>query len=400
MSYSPRISSKVNSASISDFSYFRRMTKTNLYFLLLVTFLFSCVEQQAPEPMFEKEPFGEIDLYPVDLYTLGFEGKLIAQVTNYGGIVTSLKVPDKDGNMEDIVLGFDDIYGYMRDNPFFGALVGRYGNRIAGGKFTLDGEEYTLAQNNGPNSLHGGIKGFDKVVWSVTDTFQEPGRVGLVMKYVSLNGEEGFPGTLDCEVTYTFTPTDFRIQYKATTDQKTIVNLTQHSYFNLSGDLTSTHLDHVLKMDADQYLPVDSTLIPTGELRDVSGTPFDFTAAKPIGQDINADNEQIAVGGGYDHCWVLNGEMGELRSFAEVHHPGSGRTMEVLTTEPGVQFYTGNFLDGVTGKGDEVYPRRSGFCLETQHYPDSPNQPDFPSVVLEPDQTYSTETIYRFGVKQ
>jgi len=337
---------------------------------------------------------------PVDLFTLVNENGVEMKVTNYGGIITELKVPDKNGEPGDVVLGFDNLEDYIESNPFFGALVGRYGNRIAEGKFTLDGQEYTLVQNNGPNHLHGGTKGFDKKVWKAEPAETEEGPQ-LKLSYLSEHMEEGYPGNLDVEVTYTLTNDDaVRIDYKATTDQKTIVNLTNHSYFNLSNEPGSKILDHEVMLNAEQFVPVDETLIPTGELQDVEGTPMDFTEPTAIGTRIDTDHEQTQFGKGYDHTWVINGTPGELRLGATVYEPNSGRFMEMLTTEPGVQFYTGNFLDGKhTGKGETVYGHRTGFCLETQHYPDSPNQPNFPSVELNPGETYETTTVYKFSVQ-
>lgn len=335
----------------------------------------------------------------VDLFTLVNDNGIEMKVTNYGGIITELKVPDKNGEMGDVVLGYDNLDDYIESNPYFGALVGRYGNRIAKGKFTLDGQEYSLVQNNGVNHLHGGTVGFDKVVWKA-DTAKTSEGPQLKLTYTSADMEEGYPGKLDVEVTYTLTNDDaVRIDYKATTDKKTIVNLTNHSYFNLSNNPDSLILDHELMLNADQYLPIDETFIPTGEPESVEGTPMDFTESTVIGARIEDDHQQIENGLGYDHCWVINGEPGTLRQAATVYEPGSGRVMEVLTTEPGVQFYTGNFLSGSIGKGGAVYARRTGLCLETEHFPDSPNQPDYPSVVLNPGETYQTTTVYKFSVR-
>lgn len=348
-----------------------------------------------PKENFGTGPNGET----VDIYTLTNQEGMEAKITNYGGIVTSLKVKDVEGNFDDVVLGFDNLQAYVDNNPFFGALVGRYGNRIAKGKFTLDGTTYELDTNNMGNHLHGGLKGFDKVVWSAQPQESEDGQQ-LVLTYTSPDGDQGYPGTLETKVTYTLTDDNIlRIEYEATTDKKTVVNLTNHSYFNLSGDPTQTVLEHEVMINAEQFVPVDETLIPTGELASVEGTPFDFTELKPIGQQINEDsNDQIKWGKGYDHCWVLDKEGMGLA--ARVHEPTSGRVMEVYTTEPGVQFYTGNFLDGaVTGKEGIAYAQRSAFCLETEHFPDSPNQPDFPSVELAPGETYSTTTEYRFSTE-
>jgi aldose 1-epimerase len=337
---------------------------------------------------------------PVDLFTLVNDNGVEMKVINYGGIITELKVPDKNGKFEDVVLGFDNLEGYVKSSPYFGALVGRYGNRIAKGKFTLDGEEYSLVQNNMGNHLHGGTKGFDKVVWKAepSETTEGP---QLKLSYLSPDMEEGYPGNLQVEVIYTLTNDDaIRIDYKATTDKKTVINLTNHSYFNLTGNPDTTILTHELMLNADQFVPVDETLIPTGELAPVEGTPMDFTEPTAIGARIGEDYEQLKLGLGYDHCWVVNGEAGTLRQAATVYEPNSGRFMEVLTTEPAVQFYSGNFLDGsFAGKGGVVYQQRSGLCLETEHYPDSPNQPDFPSAELNPGDTYQTTTVYKFSVR-
>lgn len=353
-----------------------------------------------------KTSFGELDDgTPVALYTLTNKNGVEVKITNYGGIVISLKVPDKEGNIEDVVLGFDSLAGYrsdvyLQEGPYFGALIGRYGNRIAEGRFTLDGQEYELATNNGPNHLHGGLKGFDNVVWEAEE-FKNENEVGVKLHYQSQDMEEGYPGKLDVNVTYTLTDDDeLNIEYMATTDKKTVVNLTNHSYFNLTGNAKRDILGHKVMINADAFVPVDETLIPTGELRSVEGTPFDFTEPVAVGQRIEADNEQLIYGKGYDHCWVLNGDAGEMKLAATVYEPNSGRFMEVFTTEPGIQFYSGNFLNGnLTGKGGVTYQQRFGLCLETEHFPDSPNQPDFPSVVLDPNETYRTKTTYKFAAK-
>lgn len=353
------------------------------------------ISNPIPKESFGTGPNGEA----VDIYTLTNQDGMEAKITNYGGIVTSLKVKDADGNLDDVVLGFDNLQAYVDNNPYFGALVGRYGNRIAKGKFTIDGTTYELDTNNMGNHLHGGLKGFDKVVWTAEPQQSEDGQQ-LVLTYTSPDGDQGYPGKLETKVTYTLTDDNvLRIEYEATTDKKTVVNLTNHSYFNLTGDPTQTVLNHEVMINADQFVPVDETLIPTGELAAVEGTPFDFTELKPIGQQINEDsNEQIKYGLGYDHCWVLDKEGMGLA--ARVHEPNTGRVMEVYTTEPGVQFYTGNFLNGsVTGKEGIAYAKRTAFCLETEHFPDSPNQPDFPSVELAPGETYSTTTEYRFSTE-
>ena len=337
----------------------------------------------------------------VEQYTLRNEEGMEVKIITYGGRITSLKAPDRNGEYEDVVLGFDSLEDYTNDNPFFGALIGRFGNRIAEGKFSLEGEEYTLAQNDGENHLHGGERGFDKVVWKADEEQSDSNTLRLT--YVSEDMEEGYPGKLEILVTYTLNDDNsLDVEYEATTDETTIVNLTQHAYFNLSGDFSEKILDHVVEINADEYLPVDGALIPTGEFREVEGTPFDFTEPTLIGERIDEENEQLLRGLGYDHCWVLNEQDSGMRFAASALHPESGRFMEVFTNEPGMQFYTGNFLDGtlpVQG-GEGTYAQRSGFCFETQHYPDSPNQDGFPSVVLEPGETYSSKTSFKFSVKQ
>ncbi|TGE23620.1 galactose mutarotase [Hymenobacter metallicola] len=336
----------------------------------------------------------------VQLYTLTNAHGLQATISTYGGIVTSLRVPDKAGQLGDIVLGFDNVSGYQspeyqKAGPYFGALIGRYGNRIQGGQFRLEGQTYTLAKNNGPNHLHGGLQGFDKVIWQAQPGTSAEGQT-LRLTYTSKDGEEGYPGQLAVTVVYTLTNDDaLKIDYSATTDKATPVNLTNHSYFNLSLGQSKDVLKHEVKLFADRYTVVDETLIPTGELRPVKGTPFDFTTVHTIGERI------AQVPGGYDHNWVLNaGTGGGQHPAASVYDPASGRTLEVFTTEPGVQFYTGNFLDGtLTGKGGTKYGKHAGFCLETQHFPDSPNQPKFPSTTLQPGQTLKSTTTYKFGVR-
>ncbi|MGH8501464.1 MAG: aldose epimerase family protein [Gammaproteobacteria bacterium] len=353
------------------------------------------------EANIKKQAFGKTaDGAPVELYTLTNRQGAEARIMTYGGIVVSLKVPGRDGKLGDVVLGYDHLAGYLRDNPYFGALVGRYGNRIANGRFTLDGRTYRLATNNGENHLHGGIKGFDKVVWKAQEISRGDG-VALQLSYLSPDGEEGYPGNLHATVVYTLTDDNaLRIDYSGTTDKPTIVNLTQHSYFNLAGAGQGDILGHELMLDANRFTPVDEGLIPTGELRSVEGTPMDFTTSTPIGARIDQKNRQLEFGLGYDHNWVLNNSGGKLSLAARVFEPGSGRVMEVFTTEPGIQFYSGNFLDGsITGKGGKVYRHRYGFCLEAQHFPDSPNKPDFPSTVLAPGEEYKQTTVYRFSVK-
>lgn len=356
--------------------------------------------EQGNDPI-QKTIFGEMpDGTKVEKYTLKNTKGMEIDVITYGGIITRWTAPDKEGNYEDIVLGFDDLQQYLDSNPYFGALIGRYGNRIAKGKFTLDGETYTLVTNDGENHLHGGEKGFDKVVWQAKAESTEEG-ASLELTYTSADGEEGYPGKLEVKVTYILTEdNELDVRYEATTDKPTIVNLTQHSYFNLSGDFTQSVLDHELFLDADAYLPVDSGLIPTGEFRDVSGTPFDFKQPKLMGKEINAEDEQLKLGKGYDHCWVLNQEDGNYGLAASAYHPKTGRLLEVYTDEPGIQFYSGNFLDGtLPAQKGGTYGQRAGFCLETQHYPDSPNQENFPSVRLDPGETYSSRTLFKLSTK-
>ena len=335
----------------------------------------------------------------VQLFTLTNANGVKATITNYGGTLTSLLVPDKNGKMGDVILGFDNVSGYQspefkKAGPYFGALIGRYGNRIKAGKFTLESKEYSLAKNNGPNSLHGGLKGYDKVVWQAEPAAAADGQ-SLKLSYVSKDGEEGYPGTLTVAVVYTLTADNaLKIDYTATSDKATVVNLTNHAYFNLNHGAGKDILGHEVTLPADRYTVVDATLIPTGELRPVKGTPFDFTAPHAIGERI------AQVPGGYDHNWVLNTATGQ-HAAATVYEPVSGRTLEVTTDEPGIQFYTGNFLDGtLKGKGGTVYGKHAGFCLETQHFPDSPNQPKFPSTVLKPGETFHSVSTYKFGVRK
>jgi aldose 1-epimerase len=329
---------------------------------------------------------------PVRIYALTNQHGVEARITNYGGRVVSLRVPDKKGAMGDVVLGFDSIEGYLNENPYFGALIGRYANRIGHAQFTLNGVLYKVPKNDGDNSLHGGTRGFDKVVW----TAREMKDGGLELTYVSKDGEEGYPG--NCKVTVIYHLTDgneLKIEYAASTDKDTVVNLTNHSYFNLKGG--GDILSHLLTLHAETYTPVDGGLIPTGELKPVVGTPFDFRKATAIGARIEQNDEQLKLGKGYDHNWVLNKKGAELSLAARVEEPETGRVMEVWTTQPGIQFYTGNFLDGtIKGKGGKVYARRSALCLETQHFPDSPNKPKFPSVVLKPGMELKSTTVYKF----
>ncbi len=343
-----------------------------------------------------KQEFGKTpDGTAVQIYTLSNKNGFEARVMTYGGIVVSLKTPDRNGKLGDVTLGYDTLDGYVANNPYFGAIVGRYGNRIAKGRFKLDGVEYKLAQNNGENALHGGLKGFDKKVWKVKDA----GPQFVELGYRSADGEEGYPGNLDVTVRYTVGDNnELRIDYTATTDKNTVVNLTNHTYFNLAGE--GAILKHELTIPADKFTPVDKGLIPTGQLQDVTGTPFDFRKATAIGARIDADDEQIRLGGGYDHNFVINRTKAGMATAAIAYDPQSGRVLEVQTTEPGVQFYTGNFLDGtIHGKGGQVYPRRGAFCLETQHFPDSPNQPQFPTTELKPGQTYRSTTSWTFAAR-
>lgn len=339
------------------------------------------------------EIFGQMpDGTQIDLFTLTNPNGIRARIMTYGATLVSLETPDRDGNLTDIMLGFDTLEGYLTDHPYFGVIVGRYANRIGKGKFTLDGVEYTLATNNGENHLHGGIKGFDKVVWKLEEIKAGGDEAFVTLSYVSKDGEEGYPGNLSCRVTYTLTKDDeLKISYEAETDKTTIINLTNHAYWNLAGQGTGDILGHELMLNADKYTPVDEGLIPTGEIKAVKDTPMDFTEPMTIGSRIDQ------VTGGYDHNYVLNSGGGSMALAARVYEPTTGRVLEIQTLQPGIQFYSGNFLDGsITGKSAKVYNKHYGFCLETQHYPDSPNKLDFPSVVLKPGQKYSTETIHKF----
>jgi aldose 1-epimerase len=342
------------------------------------------------------------DFDSIKLYTLKNESGMTVRVTNYGAIITSIIVPDRNGKQADVALGYDRVEDYINavDKPYFGAVVGRYGNRIAKGEFTLDGEAYSLLQNNGENHLHGGAIGFDKVVWAVDEYVEGK---SLTLSYLAKDKEEGYPGNLELIIVYTLADDNsLVVDYHATTDKATPINVTQHTYFNLKGEGQGTILDHKLMLNAKTFTPVDESLIPTGEMPAVAGTPFDFTTAKAIGRDIDQQNEQLVFGLGYDHNWILNkdGKEGELSLAAQVHEPSSGRVMEIYTTEPGIQFYCGNFLDGrLKGKSGKPYVHRGGFCLETQHFPDSPNQPNFPSTILKPGETYESKTVFKFSAK-
>lgn len=346
----------------------------------------------------EKRSFGKTeDGRNADLYILTNEKGMQAAITNFGATLVSLRVPDRNGKMGDVVTGYDDVQGYAAGKYFFGGTIGRYANRIAGAQFKLGGATYKLAANDGPNALHGGPSGFNKVMWEAKDV-SKSGSPAVQFSYISKDGEEGYPGNLTAKVTYTLTPNnELRIDYSATTDKDTVVNLTNHAYFNLAG--TGDILGHKLVIHSSQITPVDKTLIPTGEMMAVKGTPFDFNIETAIGARIAQDNEQLKLGGGYDHNWVLNNTTGKLASAVQVYEPTTGRVMELSTTEPGIQFYSGNFLDGVKGKGGAVYAYRSAFCLEPQHFPDSPNKPAFPSVVLKPGAEYRSATIYKFSIR-
>ena len=344
-----------------------------------------------------QQPYGAVRPgAPADLFTLTNDHGVTMTVTNYGGIIATLHTPDRHGQPGDIVLGYDRLEDYVERNPFFGCLAGRFANRIAGAKFTLKGKTYTLAQNNGNNHLHGGKVGFDKVLWG-TEPFSAPNAVGLQLTYRSEDGEEGYPGNLDVTVTYTLdNENGLTLDYRAKTDRTTVLNLTNHTYFNLAGQ--GSVLDHTMMLNADTFTPVDHTLIPTGEFCPVAGTLFDFRTPHRIGDRIGQDDEQLKYGGGYDVNWVVNGEG--LRPAARVTEPTSGRVLEVHTTQPGIQFYSGNMLPAtLTGKGGRVYHRRDGLCLETQHFPDSPNQPNFPSAVLEPGESYHEVTVFKFSAE-
>ncbi len=347
-----------------------------------------------------KVPFGKTkDGKPVDLYVLSIDRGMTVKIMTYGATITELWAPDKEGNLSDVTLGFDSLKGYEgKGNPFFGCVVGRYANRIARGRFTLDGKAYKLATNNAPNHLHGGNKGFDKAVWEWVGQKRGPRSVSLTFHHVSPDGDEGYPGKLQAKVTYTLTDrNELRLDYQATTDKPTVVNLTNHAYFNLAGHDKGDILDEVLTLEASKYTPADATLIPTGKVEPVKGTPFDFTKPMKIGSRIDKLEGEPR---GYDVNYVIDGKSGTLRRAAVVREPKSGRVMEMETTEPGVQFYTGNFLDGtVKGKNGAVYKKHAGFCLEAQRYPDTPNKKDFPSAVLRPGQKYTQTTLYRFSAK-
>ncbi len=334
----------------------------------------------------------------IAIHKLVNENGISIDFQNLGGIISSIKTPDRNGKLSDIILGFEAPNQYLEEHPYFGAIVGRFANRIAHGKFTLEGKEYSLAQNNGTNHLHGGLSGFDKVFWEVEPLENEN---GIQISYTSKDGEEGYPGNLSITVDYVLTDDNtLKVKYQAHTDKTTVINLTQHSYFNLSGDFSNQILDHELLLNADQYLPLDDTQIPLGNYQSVVGTPFDFSTPKTIGKDIGAKDRQLKIGNGYDHCWVINNPNNEIVKAAQVFHPDSGRTMDVYTDQPGMQLYTANFLDNtLPSKTGGTYGPRSGFCLETQHFPNAPNEPIFPTTILKPGDMFASETWFQFSVK-
>ena len=380
------------------------MKKTkSLVVLFLVISLISCnkICKKMPTLSIHKTQFGKtIDGYNVNQYILSNKKGMEISILSYGGIITSWTAADKNGDYKDIVLGYKTLAEYEAEKAYFGALIGRYSNRIAGGKFELNDKEYKVAKNNGVNHLHGGLKGFDKVVWDAK-TIVNDSAVALELSYLSKDMEEGYPGNLATKVTYNLNNEDeLIIKYEATTDKPTIVNLTQHSYFNLTGDFTEDVLNHELLINSDYFLPVDNTLIPTGEIRHVNKTPFDFRKPKAIGKNINNKNTQIKLGMGYDHCWVLNDQNKGLRFVASAYEPVSGRLLRVYSDKPGIQFYSGNFLGGtLPDKSNGINQHRTGFCLETQYYPDSPNQENFPSVKLNPGDKYESKTVFSFSVE-
>ena len=373
---------------------------------VILALLLGCTQKNnktntMPLVTIEKKQFGTTkEGQNVDQYLLKNKSGMQISIITYGGIITSWTAADKNGDYKDIVLGYNTLEKYEAETPYFGALIGRYGNRIAKGRFSLNDTTYTLAVNNGVNHLHGGLKGFDKVVWQA-ETMSSATESSLVLKYLSKDMEEGYPGNLATTVTYTLNDNDeLGVKYEASTDKTTIVNLTQHSYFNLTADFNQTVLDHELTINADAFIPVDESLIPLGNLSKVSQTPFDFRASKRIGQHIDEENTQLINGLGYDHCWALNDQDKGMRFAASAYEPVSGRLLEVFTDEPGIQFYSGNFLDGsLPSKSGGVYEQRTGFCLETQHYPDTPNQKNFPSVVLHPNEKYESQTTFKLSVK-
>ncbi len=372
----------------------------NIFSVLALIFLFSCAKQPSLPSLVDEAAFkSELDGKTVELFTLKNDNGIVAQITNYGGRIINLWTPDRNGDFADIVVGYETLTEYLNSNEiYYGTLIGRYGNRIAKGQFILNDSVYSLATNNGANHLHGGVKGFNNVVWDA----KKLDDLTLELTYLSVDGEEGYPGNLNVKVVYTLTnDNELKVEYWATTDKPTPVNLTQHSFFNLKGAGNGDVNDHIMQIMADAYTPVDSTLIPTGEIAPVEGTPFDFRISTAIGARIDDDNTQLKYGGGYDHNWVLNKAETGLNHAAKVVEPTSGRTLEVYTNEPGIQFYGGNFMTGKdSGKGGKVFAYRGAFCLETQHFPDSPNKPEFPSTILNPGQEYYSVCVYKFGVEK
>ncbi len=379
-----------------------KLSATLVTFLLISMLTATLSAKTQSKSAMQKQPFGKTqDGQQVDLYTLTNKNGMQVAISNFGGTIVSIKVPDKSGNIADVVLGYDDVSGYEGGKAYFGGTIGRYANRIGGAKFSLDGKTYKLPANDGPNTLHAGITGFNKHIWTARDASGPAGQA-LELTYLSKDGEEGFPGNLSAKVVFTLTSSNsLKVDYSATTDKDTVINLTNHSYFNLAGQGNGDILNHELMMPASRFTPVDATLIPTGELKKVSGTPFDFTKSTRIGARIDNDDEQLKLAKGYDHNWVLDaGLTPALHLAARAYDPQTGRVLEVSTTEPGVQFYTGNFLDGtIHGKDGKVYNRRYAFCLETQHFPDSPNHPSFPTTELKPGQKYHTTTVFKFSTK-
>jgi len=379
--------------SVTAFSYMeRRFVRPNPWVLTFMVLVMLTTNMPAKTQVV-REQFGHTaEGTPVHLYLLS-DGKLEVRIMTYGGIIVSLRAPDRDGKFDDVVLGYDSVQKYIEKTPYFGAIVGRFANRLAHGKFQLNGQTYSIPKNDGDNSLHGGIHGFDKVVWE-----DKPLPDGVELTYVSEDGDQGFPGTLATTVRYRLTGSALRIEYSATTNRDTVLNPSNHSYFNLAGQAKGEILGHVLRINASHITPVDATLIPTGDLKSVEGTPFDFRTPHTIGERINADDVQLRLGKGYDHNFVLDHPPGKLAKAAEVYEPTTGRILRVLTTQPGVQLYTGNFLDGsITGKEGRIYNRRFAFCLETQHFPDSPNHPSFPSTELKPGQKFQSVTVFEFS---
>ena len=372
----------------------------NTLILLTAILLFSCAKQTTQPVLIDEASFKtELNGKTIELFTLKNANGMVAQITNYGGKIINLWTPDRDGNFADIVIGYETSAEYLKTSEiYYGTIIGRYGNRIANGHFTLNDSVYTLATNNGKNHLHGGITGFNNVVWDAKKIDNQT----LELAYLSVDGEEGYPGNLNVKVVYTLTnDNEIKVEYSATTDKPTPVNLTQHSFFNLKGAGNGDVNEHIMQIFANAYTPVDSTLIPTGEIAPVEGTPFDFRTPTAIGARINENNQQLKYGGGYDHNWVLNKAESGLNFAARVVEPNSGRTLEVYTNEPGIQFYGGNFMTGKdTGKGGKVFAYRGAFCLETQHFPDSPNKPEFPSTILNPGEEYHSICIYKFGVEK